>query len=161
ETKQGDGEVWLELSKSHYRYQTRFKLKSGECTLWRKGKDKTEQLGEAKTTRLKGPGSYQVRFANIDARLTVWVDNELPFGDGFEYAPPEVCNWKDEKERKLTAEELAQRRGPTGNDLEPASIGAMEAKVQIQQVRLWRDTYYTTSGNKGDIEPDQWASETT
>jgi len=59
-------------------------------------------------TSLKRKGTYHVRFANFDERLTVWVDRKLPFGDGVVYDP-------------------APERGPVEqNDLNaPASIGAI------------------------------------
>ena len=42
-----------------------------------------------KPTALKKPGTYHVRFANVDDRLLLWVDRSLPFGDGVPYTPPE------------------------------------------------------------------------
>src|SRR5207244_6253474 len=78
-------------------------------------------------TDLKKPGSYRLRFANVDERLIVWVDGSLPFGDGVAYRPLHV-------ESK-----------PTANDLEPASIGVQGAAVNVEDLVLWRDTYYTNS----------------
>ena len=49
----------------------------------------------------------------------------MPFGDGRTYEP-------------------AAQRGPTRNDLEPASIGARnKASLRVNHIKLWRDTYYT------------------
>jgi hypothetical protein len=57
-------------------------------------------------------GSFRLRFANVDERLTVWVDDNLPFGDGVIYSPPST-------------------RGPTeANHVEPASIGARGVTVR-------------------------------
>ena len=50
-------------------------------------------------TALKKAGTYRLRFANCDNRLTLWINDELAFGDGVAYVAP------DEK-------------GPTKNDLE-------------------------------------------
>jgi signal peptidase I len=86
-----------------------------------------------------------LRFANVDARLTVWVDRSLPFGDGKEYDPPEVRA----KGEKIDDEDLQKRRGPQPNDLKPVSIGSKGAAVKINHVRVWRDTYYVTSTNPG------------
>jgi signal peptidase I len=61
--------------------------------------------------------------------LTVWVDGSLPFGDGVTYDPP------------------LEKGKSTGNDLEPASIGVQGAAVNIEDLVLWRDTYYTNSSN--------------
>ena len=121
----------------------RWDLTSGQCTLHRIGMDgKDEQLA-VQATSVKAPGSYLLRFANFDARLTVWVDRDLPFGDGQAYDPPEVRGPND---KNLSSEEIAKRRGPRENDVkQPASIGSKEARVKLSHVRLWRDTYYTTS----------------
>lgn len=169
----GEGEFWMELSKGINRFQARWDLGSGVCTLFKieykladeDGRTtpkhvKRVELG-AKPTKLRGPGSYQVRFANIDARLTVWVDRELPFGDGKDYPPPEVKNGAEEKDLDEIA--LQRRRGPTDNDLEPASIGASGAAVRVSQVKLWRDTYYSLSPNGTDVavdfnDPGSWAN---
>ena len=66
--------------------------------------DAGEELAR-KPTHLKKAGTYHVRFANIDDRLVLWVDRSMPFADGVAYTP-------------------AEERGPTDNDLQPASIGA-------------------------------------
>jgi signal peptidase I len=174
EATKGEGEFVLELSKGIHRFQARWDLGSGVCTLF---KDEVREVDEggkriaklvkrveldSKPTKLRGPGSYQVRFANIDARLTVWVDKELPFGDGKDYPPPEVRNGVEEKD--LDEITLQQRRGPTENDLEPASIGSKGGAVKIQHLRLWRDTYYSLRPGGMDIhlipgdlsDPDRW-----
>lgn len=175
EAAKGEGELWLQLSKGIHRFEARWDLGSGVCTLfktqfheveednkrvWRPG-ERVEL--DSKPTKLRGPGAYQVRFANIDARLTVWVDKELPFGDGKDYPPPEVRNGAEEKD--LDEITLERRRGPTDNDLEPASIGSKGAALQLRQIRLWRDTYYSLSPGRSDMsllaaddlgDRDQW-----
>jgi Signal peptidase, peptidase S26 len=162
DVRKSEGEFWLELSKGIHRFQARWDLSSGVCTLFKNEFKQVNGSGElkrmppveldSKPTKLRGPGSYQVRFANIDARLTVWVDRELPFGDGKDYPPPEVKNGAEEKD--LDEIELQKRRGPTENDLQPASIGADGASLEVSQVRLWRDTYYTVAANQSDVGVD-------
>jgi signal peptidase I len=139
------GEFCLELSRGINRFQASFDLATGECTLYRLGgKDNKREAPPlaVKPTNLKAPGNYLVRFANIDARLTVWVDRELPFGDGKEYDPPEMRGPYD---KDVTDADIKARRGPTDNDFEPASIGSKGANVKIAHLRLWRDIYYRTS----------------
>jgi signal peptidase I len=124
----GEGTFTLELSRGADRFQASFDLATGECTLYRlvKGKE-PEKLGSAKT-RMKGKGTYAVRFANVDDRLTVWVDERLPFGDGVAYdAPRTIVPTKE-------------------NDLErPVSIGSEGARVAVSKLKVFRDTYYTTN----------------
>lgn len=140
EVTEPKGEFWFELSKGIDRFRACFDLASGECTLYREGPDKTPVKLDQKPTRVKGAGSYLLRFANIDARLTVWVDRDLPFKEGFEYDPPEVNGPKENLDEK----QLLERRGPTKNDLQPASVGTKAAAVKVTQLRLWRDIYYRT-----------------
>jgi hypothetical protein len=144
EVVEAKGEFCLELSRGINRFQASFDLASGECTLYRLGKDNQREDPPlaVKPTNLKVPGNYLVRLANIDARLTVWVDRELPFGAGKEYDPPEVRGPND---KDVTDEQMLERRGPTDNDFEPASIGSKGANVKIAHLRLWRDIYYRTS----------------
>jgi signal peptidase I len=136
DVKQASGEFVLELSKGEYRFQASFDLASGECTLYRVSKDdKREELGK-KETKLKGTGTHQVRFANVDDRLLVWVDGKLPFGEGVEYKG-------------------VRRVIPTPeNDLaRPVSIGT-NANVVVSQLRVFRDTYYTTARNGNPAKAD-------
>jgi Signal peptidase, peptidase S26 len=157
------GSFFMELSKGIYRYRAHFDLEKGTCALLRQGPaeqkaDKWEELS-SKTTDVKKPGTYSLRFANFDSRLTVWVGRALPFGDGVEFHPPEM---RAKGEDPTAAE---KRRGPTRNDLEPASIGSQGAPLQVQHLRLWRDTYYTLrASDSGDVHlregdlsnPDAW-----
>lgn len=179
EAKKGEGEFWLELNKGINQFRAKWDLGSGMCTLYRiehrvhdeGGKTELKQVAhtelDSKPTKLRGPGTYLVRFANVDARLTVWVDRELPFGDGKEYPPPEVkCLRESPQDKDLDPIELQRRRGPTKNDLEPASIGVHGADVQVHQLKLWRDTYYTLGANSSDVgllpnelsNPEKWAA---
>jgi hypothetical protein len=155
-----EGLFYLGLSKGVFRYRARFDLEKGECTLQRQGPadkqaDKWEDLA-TKTTAVRKPGTYELRFANFDSRLTLWVNKELPFGDGREYPSPEM-RAKGENEG-----EALKRRGPTRNDLdEPAGVGSQGAAVQVQSLRLWRDTYYTLSADDpGDVHlaEEDWAN---
>ncbi len=138
---QAQGELTLELSKGVDRFQARFDLATGECRLLRVGEEKPLA---SQPTALKGGGKHTVRFADVDQRLTVWVDDALPFGDGVTYQAPE----KDGK----TIE------GATENDLQPASVGVKGTAAAVRGLRLWRDTYYTTALDGNPANPD-WRDE--
>ncbi len=155
EVLQSQGEFWMELSKGPYRYRAKFDLSSGQCALSRYENlsGKIEEW-ETKAAGVSGPGKYNLRFANFDARLTVWVNRSLPFGDGKDYPPPEL------PQKGETFADAEKRRGPTENDLQPASLGSKGASVKVQHVRLWRDSYYTASVFGSDysnqISADAW-----
>jgi signal peptidase I len=146
-----EAELILELSKGPDRFQARFQLQTGVCTLLRNGKELASKL-----KGIKGTGTFRLRFANVDRRLTVWVDRELPFDDGQGYDPPRagrrILHGPDER-----------------NDLEPASVGARGGAVlSVGKLKLWRDTYYL-SGVDGTesvtdevfFDPTKWAKEYT
>jgi signal peptidase I len=132
------GEVWFEVSKGIDRFQARFNVQTGDCTLVRlqseNGAAAKETNLDTKATILKGPGKYHVRFANVDERLTLWINDTLPFGDGIGYDP-------------------APRPGPTKeNDIErPAGVAVKGAALTVEHLKLWRDTYYTTNGSSADV----------
>jgi signal peptidase I len=143
-----EGNLVLELSKGPERFQARFDLATNKCTLFRGNKE----LGSRENCVGK-PGTYRLRFANVDRRLTVWVNRSLPFADGVNYDPPKKADGKI-------------LHGPNGeNDLEPASIGAEGgASLSVHKLRLWRDTYYTVRGDENrsqEVEfwrdPEKWS----
>lgn len=120
------GEFAVELSKGPDRFQARFDLATGECRLIRVGKVSSQELAKA-PTKLHGVGKHFVRFANFDERLTVWVDSELPFGDGIEYSGQPCDRPEDEP-----------------NNRQPASFGTLGgARLTLKHLKLYRDTYYT------------------
>lgn len=151
-----EGSFALELSRGTARFRAVWDLATGECRLlhlgdeWRvlqreKGEivpDTDLTAGKLLTTsatRMRSPGTYRVRLANVDNRLIVWVDKELPFGDGVVYTQP-------------------AEPGPTKeNDLEPASVAADRATLQVSHLTLWRDTYYTYGDGEGEVGEVDWA----
>src|SRR5207253_352415 len=137
------GEFWMELNKGVDRFQAKFDLEKGLCTLYRvdmkDGKERVRELG-SKECGLKGTGTHLVRLANFDARLTVWIDRTLPFADGVAYDPIELGT----KDAPVPLNDILARCGPRENDLlRPASLGAKNTGAAVTDLRLWRDTYYT------------------
>jgi signal peptidase I len=163
--EKAEGVLVFELSRGTDRFRASWDLASGECVLRQvknhRGKaPPDEKAGEElakKGTALSKPGSYRLRFANVDDRLVVWVNNDLVFDNdgngGVTYTP-------------------SDHPGPYENDLEPASIGVRGATLSVQQLKLWRDTYYTPPprgdpsddptrvNNRSDVnpsDPDTWS----
>jgi hypothetical protein len=127
------GELTLELSRGPDRFQARFDLTARACTLHRvKGAGAEEKLAEA---RVKVPGKgARLRFANVDERLIVWVNDRLAFGDGVPYLAPK---------RLMPVKE---------NDLDrPASVGARGTAVRVTRLRLFRDVYYEVGLEEHDL----------
>jgi signal peptidase I len=145
------GELTLDLAKGNDRFQARFNLADGTCSLFRLDGDKPPERLDSARTKVKGKGTYALRFANVDDKLTVWVDNRvLPFPNGGSYAPAK--------------EVLPVKK----NDFDqPARIGVKGAGVVVRKLKLFRDTYYTNGKggpNTADVpgfdpaDPDNWKS---
>lgn len=115
----------LELTKAGDKFQAVFD--KGYCHLFRirSTSEQPEELGRLETKM--GAGRHDVRFANVDSRLTVWVNGRaLDFEGKANYEPPSREGFE-----------------PTTTDLhEPARIGAT-GKVTVKKLSLWRDVYYT------------------
>jgi signal peptidase I len=131
--EKNEGKFVLELVKSGERFRASWDLSSddGRCTLTRQQGDKKEVTLESQPTKLR-KGTYRVRFANVDQRLTVWVDDSLPFDDGVTYKPGETM-------------------GPTELDLKPTRIGLKGAAATVRKIKLFRDTYYTQPPSTVDV----------
>ena len=87
--------------------------------------DEEELLGQARIPRLQ-TGSHQFRFANVDDRLCLWIDDdlvELGSGTSYRYDPTEFP-------------------GPGVGDLSPAGIAAKGIELTVDRLRLYRDIYY-------------------
>jgi signal peptidase I len=139
-----EGALILALSRGVDRFEARFDVAGGTCKLVRID-DKGETVLDERPTEIKKPGKHRLRFADYDERLTVWVDDALPFGDGVVFSPPADSGPKKE------------------NDLErPAAIGCKGAAVRLEHLRLFRDTYYTTqqatSPSDGDAGQVDWSN---
>jgi signal peptidase I len=132
--KEAKGEFCMELSKGPDRFQARWALSTGECTLYRLPTGGEPTKLASKKTRVSAPGTYEVRFANVDDRLTVWVGRDLPFDDGVTYRRPR------------------EEHGPHKNDLQPASLGSKGAAVEVRHLRLWRDVYYTLEASQPAVD---------
>ncbi len=118
------GELLLELSEGPRQYRLRFDLSTGQATLFHpdaKSRDENEiiELGTAATS-VKGAGTYDIAFANVDNRLCLWVDDDLiDFGSNEEGKPnAEYTPFGGENVRQI----------PNDRDLIPVGIAAKGSK---------------------------------
>ena len=129
------GDLLMELSKGADRFQAKFDLQAQTVALSRVTEGKVEELAKVNSGIAK-TGEFKLRFANVDSRLTLWIDGRLPFQD----------KTSDRDDRKQGGVDYAPVAADAehANNLEPASIGAARAaKVSVAHLSLWRDTYYT------------------
>ena len=122
ESRADSGIIRLELIKSGVGNRCEINLQTGVATLFHGD----QALGEPANTPLKGQGTHHVKLANVDGRLTLWVDGQTPFGEG-----------------RVYQEGMEGFTPPTVEDLEPARIAARDATIQVSDLVLTRDIYYT------------------
>ncbi len=122
-------ELTLELTRASERYQATFV--NGVCRLSRLVAARgamPEVLAEA-PTKIDGAKKRTLRFADFDARLTVWVDDKpLDFGPKADFEPP--------------SRDLNEFRPTEADREQPVRIGA-NGSVAVSKVKLFRDVYYT------------------
>ncbi|MGC8640794.1 MAG: signal peptidase I [Isosphaeraceae bacterium] len=121
------GEVRFELIKGGVAQRCSINVASGIARFTRGDETLREHA-----TPIKGPGRYQIVFANVDDRITLLVDGQPMGGDGVEY---------DRGETPLV---------PTQDDLMPVRIAARGASVSVSDLVLKRDIYYTQT--PGEID---------
>ncbi len=119
--------VVLELVEGFRHYRCEIELATGEAKLSRTDDLNLDgpliEMAKAKTN-LRGAGSHQFKFANVDDRLVLWIDDAVvPFGDAAEYPPPQL-------------------EGPHPADLSPVGIAVRGAKANVSELLLRRDIYY-------------------
>lgn len=123
------GAVRLELVKAGVVNRCEIDLSTGEATLWHGA----SKLAGPSATGIHHAGDYVLRFANVDDRLSLRVDGNLPFGEGVGFDPGEVFS-------------------PTAEDLAPARIGASGASVSVASLKITRDIYYSLKPSQSDVD---------
>jgi signal peptidase I len=123
------GTLRLELVEGGVAHRCEIDLATGTARLY----SGDRALGEPAATAVKDTSRHDVVFANVDDRLTLWVDGRTPFGAGVAYGdgttPPPA---------------------PTAADLAPVGIAAKGAAVSVTDLVLKRDIYYTQDPGRSD-----------
>ncbi len=116
------GQIRLELVEGGVPNRCVIELSTGEARLYHGD----TPVGKPASTVMKGKGTHDLQFANVDGRLTLWVDGQTPFGEGVVYDDG-------------TSAHLV----PTEADLSPVGVAANGADVAVSDLVLKRDIYYT------------------
>jgi signal peptidase I len=123
EVESDSGHLILELVEGGRRFGCRIDVATGKAILSIDGPG-TESFQPSASTVVRGPGSYELLFANVDDQLTLWVNGRVVrFDAGTSYGPLDNAL-------------------PTPADLEPVRIGSRGAKVRVKHLKLSRDIYY-------------------
>lgn len=124
EVQESKGTLVMQLKKGIVNTEAQFDLATGKCTVVLMKEGKQISSHDAPTSA-NSIGKHKLRFANFDNRMTVGVDNKLPFV-------------KESPTRSMRTN--GDHAWP---DLFPASLGAQNAKVVVSKLSVWRDIYYT------------------
>jgi signal peptidase I len=134
------GELAFDLVEAGYHFRATVDLKTGDATLsivdGRTGQPL--KFDDSAKTPITGPGKYNVRFANVDDQLLLWVDGKLVEFKFGVYDPDSLFPEKRAGMIPWASDDDAADQG----DLAPAGIGATGAKVAISRLAVLRDTYY-------------------
>ncbi|MCP4788187.1 MAG: hypothetical protein GY878_32135 [Fuerstiella sp.] len=119
-------EMILELVEGPETFQCVINITSGNATLF--SLNSAHRDGRATiasgNTAIRGVGSYEVCFANVDDRLCLWVDGDLVQFD------------------TSTSRDSSDVPQPTERDLAPCGIALRNTKATISELLLQRDIYY-------------------
>ncbi len=134
-----EGQVVLELVEGGRAMQCRIDLAAGTAELSIDGLD---GFGPKGTTAVRGPGEYEVTFANVDDQLRLWIDGALiRFGDS------DAATCYPPLDNKIP------RHTRKTSDLTPVGIGSEGAALEVRGLRIFRDIYYIAirrgPGNRG------------
>lgn len=156
EVTEGAG-ILLELVDGVHRHRCRIDPATGQASLIHGravGTEVEEKELATGASGIDGPDTYDVRFANVDDRLCLWVDGDLvEFGEGALYSRPATEN-----------------NLPTAADLTPVGIAVQGVAAEVTGLLLERDIYYRAESNNRDPsayrrrlvdnlhDPEAWAS---
>ena len=119
-------ELILELIEGGIRYQCRIDCNSATAVLFKQTADREMELASA-PCGLSGAGSHDLRFANVDDRLVLWVDDHvIDFGKGAVLDQPNAL----------------LPNLPTDDDLTPVGIAARGLDATVSELVITRDIYY-------------------
>ncbi|MGQ9575943.1 MAG: signal peptidase I [Thermoguttaceae bacterium] len=132
------GELVLVLVEGGRLFQCALDLSDGTATLSISGLEGFRPTGR---TAVSKPGTYRLRFANVDDQLVLWVDGSVVQLD----SPAQYDPGPDPL--------------PDQQDLVPVRIGSRGAAVTLSHLRLFRDVYYIAQRYESRSANAGWMSD--
>jgi signal peptidase I len=139
EVQGSQGAVLLDLVEGGVHYTCRIDVAGGRAVLSIDGgqrsfvgEDGVKALHPQGVTKLRGPGSYDLRFSKCDDQLLLWVNDRLVEFDG-----PTTYTPDRNVKPKWRPEDPA--------DLEPVGLGADGVALRVGRLRVLRDVYYVAT----------------
>ncbi len=130
--KSTTGAVILELIRSGVQFRCRIDLATGVAKL---SISELPDFTATGNTPIRGPGTYTVRFANVDEQLLLWVNGEV-----VQFDSPTTYSHLHRSEPVELAPIPGSERA---TDLSPVGIAVEDgAVVNVSQLRISRDVFY-------------------
>ena len=141
EIKSDSGTLALDLVEGGVHFQCLIDIDTGIATLQTKGDngnivfDSPDKKAPSAQTSLKGKGTYNILYIHIDDMVYLRIDNQYVKFDGASYT------------KKSNARPVPKYSKIDPGDAEPLGLGASNAVVQVNRLKVFRDVYY--------VSPDQ------
>lgn len=136
------GNLLFDLVEAGWRFRCSIDVATGKAEL--SVRQPNGQLGQflekstvAGSTNVRGSGSYEVLFSNIDSELRLWIDNELVTFDST------TCYLRDGTRDEFDEPLRPVYGGPENpGDLAPVGVGGAGIQMRVNRLRVHRDVYY-------------------
>ena len=141
EIKSDSGKLALDLVEGGVHFQCLIDIATGEATLKTEGDegnivfDSTDGKGPTAATKLKGQGTYNILYVHMDDMVYLRINNRYAKFEGASYT------------KKSNARPVPKFSKTDPGDAEPLGIGAENANVRVNRLKVFRDVYY--------VSPDQ------
>jgi signal peptidase I len=143
------GELTLDLVEAGNHFRATINLETGKVALsavdGRTGQPR--DIKGAGQTPIKSAGNYELKFANVDDQLLLWVDDDLIDCGDATYDPDESLGGREGLVPWASAN-MAEDQG----DLAPVGVAARGAKLEVTRLAVLRDIYYIATEYPGDMQ---------
>ncbi len=142
------GELLLDLVEGGSHHECRIDLATGQAVLTIRdmhgdatpfdganAEGTSASASRSALTPLKKPGKYQIRFANCDDQLVLWINNKVMVFDG-----PTTY--------QVATDRVPQSSVEDPGDLAPVGIGGKNADITVNRLRVLRDIYYLAQNSE-------------
>ncbi|MCA9235276.1 MAG: signal peptidase I [Planctomycetales bacterium] len=143
------GELLLDLVKAGFHFRATIDLETGAvlCSIVDGRTGETLDFEASGQTSLDAAGDYELRFANIDDQLWLWVDGDRVDLAGAAYDPDTLLGGRKEMLPWASPDDAGDQ-----GDLAPAGVGARGAALIVDRLAVLRDIYYVAAKYGEDAE---------
>ena len=141
EINSDSGTLALDLVEGGVHFKCLIDIATGEATLTTEGDDgnivfdSPDGKGPSAQTKLKGKGTYNILYVQMDDMVYLRINNQYAEFDGSSYT------------KKSSARPVPRYSKEDPGDAEPLGIAAANANVRVNRLKVFRDVYY--------VSPDQ------